>query len=171
MNLAVKVRDTRRSVCAETCRKQGHICWRNQEWPHLLTLSSRRNHYSVCTQVCHLGAGLFKARAQFQFLTNFYKLCSSYYVDSLFFWGGGVVASLTWIVVRTGLEDLWSYSDNEGNFLFAVLVFRPVLFASQFLFSGDGRINSTKSPASCAGNVSEPRLMSGVWIVRQILCA
>jgi hypothetical protein len=74
-------------------------------------------------------------------------------------------------VVRTGLEDVCSNSDNEGDFLFAIVVLRPVLFASQFLFSGNCRINSTKSPASCAGNVNEPRLMSDVWIVREVLCA
>jgi hypothetical protein len=33
------------------------------------------------------------------------------------------------------------------------------------------RINSTKSPASGAGNVSEPRLMSQSWIVRKVVCA
>jgi len=66
---------------------------------------------------------------------------------------------LTWVEVSTGLEDLCSYSDNDGDFLFAVVAFRPVLFASQFLFSGNGGINSTKSPASGAGNVSESRLI------------
>jgi hypothetical protein len=34
-----------------------------------------------------------------------------------------------------------------------------------------GRINSTKSPASDAGNVSEPWLMSHVESVREVVCA
>ena len=43
--------------------------------------------------------------------------------------------------------------------------------ASRFLFSGNGRINSTKSPASGASNVSEPRLMSELGTVREVVCA
>ena len=43
--------------------------------------------------------------------------------------------------------------------------------ASQFLFSGNGRINSTKSPASSAINFSEPRLMSEVGTVREVVLA
>jgi hypothetical protein len=34
-----------------------------------------------------------------------------------------------------------------------------------------GRINSTKSPASGAGTVGEPRLMSQVGRVREVVCA
>ena len=33
------------------------------------------------------------------------------------------------------------------------------------------RINSRKSPASGAGNVSVPKLMSQVWRVREFVCA
>jgi hypothetical protein len=33
------------------------------------------------------------------------------------------------------------------------------------------KINPTKSPASAAGKVSEPRLMSHVWRVREAVCA
>lgn len=37
------------------------------------------------------------------------------------------VTSLTWVVVCAWLEDLCSYFDNDGDFLFAILVFKPVL--------------------------------------------
>jgi len=56
-------------------------------------------------------------------------------------WGGGGgggegVASLAWIVVSTGLEDLCSYSDNEWDFLFAIVVFSPVLLPLSFCSVG-----------------------------------
>jgi hypothetical protein len=41
---------------------------------------------------------------------------------------------------------------------------------TRYLFSNSW-INSTKSPAAGAGNVSEPRLMSQVGAVREVLCA
>ena len=42
----------------------------------------------------------------------------------------------------------------------------------QFIYPGTYvRISSTKSPASDAGNISEPRLMSYVGRVREVVCA
>ena len=42
--------------------------------------------------------------------------------------------------------------------------------ASQILFSGNGRINSTKSPASGASNVKERRLVSELGTVQSERC-
>jgi len=45
---------------------------------------------------------------------------------------------------------------------------KPLNPNAYFMYYG---INSTKSPASGAGNVSEPRLMSQVGGLREVVCA
>jgi hypothetical protein len=47
----------------------------------------------------------------------------------------------------------------------------PMRMKTMFTHTVHSRINSTKSPASDAGNVSEPMLMSQVERVREVVCA